>query len=812
VTTNLLLHRPGPGPGSAVDPPVNRPPFAPRPVPPSWPGTLAGRAEILETAQEMPLVTTEADGLSRRLLGMGLLLDWLAEQPGRSWQERWHVSGVEDTGRAGRQVPAGWLTRRGHGPWHGDALVKAVPWAIAADLLRPSLPWLVSGALARGGLLVRNMSATRDPEGFTRLRTLCEQDASVSTGTTTQVAYRTALVLAARGGTMERLSIEDVMALFAAEDHCPGRPSGSRTTLYRMMRELGAFGPDAPESLRGTRTRGQRTPEELIDRYQIVCRPVRDLLVDYLRERQPALDYTSLQSLSYYLGRQFWADLEAHHPGIETLRLPREVADGWKRRLRTITKATTNPHGTTNPGTVARINYRECLTPVRAFYLDLAHWAVEEPGRWGPWVAPCPVGEEEVNRRKATRQRKSRMDARTRELLPALPALVRSVNTHRAAAHTLLTTARATKPGHRFTAGGTSLIRSTVPRGTADLVWAEDPTTGKRRNLSREEDRAFWAWAVVEVLRGTGVRVEELLELNHHSLVQYRLPSTGELVPLLQILPSKTDAERLVLVSPELADVLSAIITRVRQHSGAVPLVAAYDGREKRWSPPAPLLFQRRIGAENRAVACGTVGKLLNDALAHAGLLNPIDGELLHYTPHDFRRMFITDAILGGLPPHIAQVIAGHRDINVTLGYKAIYPDEAIQAHLAFLARRRSLRPSEEYRTPTDDEWQEFLGHFERRKVSTGTCARAFGTPCIHEHACMRCSMLWPDPEQRPRLIQIRDNLMDRIAEANREGWYGEVEGLHVSLAGANDKINQIDRRTSHPAPVNLGLPTSSRP
>ena len=36
----------------------------------------------------------------------------------------------------------------------------------------------------------------------------------------------------------------------------------------------------------------------------------------------------------------------------------------------------------------------------------------------------------------------------------------------------------------------------------------------------------------------------------------------------------------------------------------------------------------------------------------------------------DFRRIFITDAIMSGLPPHIAQVIAGHRDINVTMGYK----------------------------------------------------------------------------------------------------------------------------------------------
>ncbi|HEX6684642.1 MAG TPA: hypothetical protein VF062_17690 [Candidatus Limnocylindrales bacterium] len=61
----------------------------------------------------------------------------------------------------------------------------------------------------------------------------------------------------------------------------------------------------------------------------------------------------------------------------------------------------------------------------------------------------------------------------------------------------------------------------------------------------------------------------------------------------------------------------------------------------------------------------------------------------------------------------------------------AVYPDEAIHSHLAFLARRRALRPSEEYRTPTDEEWQEFLGHFERRKASIGTCARAFATPCM---------------------------------------------------------------------------------
>ncbi|WP_329536136.1 hypothetical protein OG568_47615 [Streptomyces sp. NBC_01450] len=110
----------------------------------------------------------------------------------------------------------------------------------------------------------------------------------------------------------------------------------------------------------------------------------------------------------------------------------------------------------------------------------------------------------------------------------------------------------------------------------------------------------------------------------HHSFTQYRLPSTGELVPLLQIAPSKTDTERLLLASLELADFLSTMISHLPGINGAVPLVASY-----------------------------------------------------------------------------------------------------------------AIRPGEEYRTPTGQEWDAFLAHFEKRKVSIGTCARAFRT-CIHEHACVR--------------------------------------------------------------------------
>jgi hypothetical protein len=798
------------GPTSSAPRREARARFPARPVAANWPATRRDHGQVLNRLTRAPFILPGSSSQLQRVKGLSMLLDGLQQHPGETWQQRWLASGAEAAGASWRGVFFPQTSTYDDQPeWRKSALSSALVAMVCADTLRPSLSWLLAGTTGPG-IVVRNLARSRDVAGFARLRTLCDNDPDVSTAGASHILYRSALIIAAKGGMLADITVGDVLELLDVEASLHSKATGHAAVFYRMLHRLVSFEHPAPATLRELGPTGQQTPAELIDRYHLRCRPIRDLLVDYLRERQPALDYVSLKSLAHALGKRFWADIEHHHPGIDTLRLPVEVTDAWKQRLKTKTKTVTTGIGEKTEVALERINYRESLTPVRAFYLDLAQWAIEDPARWGPWVAPCPVREDEVNLRKAKRRRKARIDARTRERLPVLPVLVNTVSQRRKTTRELLVAAQQIRPGETFTAAGQTLVRSVTPNAHGDKIWAHDPATGRRRDLTHEEDYAFWTFAVVEVLRATGIRVEELLELNHHSLVQYRLPTTGEVVPLLQIAPSKTDTERLLVVSPELADVLSSIIRRIRERSGAVPLVPAYDRHECVWMAPAPLLFQRRIHRENRAIGVWLVRRMLTESLAHTGLDDPVSGGPLHYTPHDFRRIFITDAVMNGLPPHIAQVIAGHRDINVTLGYKAVYPEEAIQSHLAFLARRRALRPTDEYRAPTDEEWQEFLGHFERRKVSTGSCGRAFGTPCIHEHACIRCSMLWPDPAQRDRLAEIRDNLISRIAEAEREGWLGEIEGLKISLAGAEDKLAQIDRRPQ--TTVNLGMPTLSHP
>ncbi|MEU7225120.1 site-specific integrase [Streptomyces chrestomyceticus] len=773
--------------------------FPPRPYEDAWLATSQSYDDVLARFNQPPLRAAGASTHLYRRRGATRILRWLQDQPGDTWQQRWNASAAaSSTGSQWNKLAADWT---GYEASNATAILNSGLFAlVCADVLRPSLSWQLTRASTN---LRAFICQHRDPEGFARLETVVGSEAwSSEPG----ILAKNVLVklIVAKGGALADITVGD--ALEYLEAFRENRPrSYGHTMFYTWLKELGHLPPDAPATLRFlARTTGQVSVEQLVDRYHPQSRPIRDLLVEYLKERQPTMDYTSLEGLSRTLVKHFWTQIERIQPGMDTLRLSPEAVTAWKQVSRTKVERRRLPDGSIHETVTERANYGNLMMAVRAFYLDLAHWAVEEPERWGPWVAPCPVSLADANTTKKEKRVKAKMDQRTRERLPALSTVVRAAKAHWTEAREGLDAFRAAPLGSEFRFRGRVYTRS-----KKDSSFRAFDASGRRVHLGLAEERAFWAWATIEFLQHTGARIEEMLEASHHSLIQYKLPTTGEVVPLLQIAPSKTDEERLLLVSPELADVLSTIIARIRDpRTGAIAALTSYDVTERTWNPPMPLLFQWIYGGQRTRVSQNLIRAGLNEVMERTGLTDA-EGRPLDFTPHDFRRIFITDAIRSGLPPHIAQVIAGHGDINTTMGYNAIYPSDAIEAHRGFIARRRALRPSEEYRTPTDEEWDAFLAHFEKRKLSLGTCARAFGTSCIHEHACVRCSLLRPEPSQRPRLIEIRDNLIDRISEAQREGWLGEVEGLEVSLAGAEDKLAQLDAREDRQqSPVFVGVPS----
>ena len=119
-----------------------------------------------------------------------------------------------------------------------------------------------------------------------------------------------------------------------------------------------------------------------------------------------------------------------------------------------------------------------------------------------------------------------------------------------------------------------------------------------------------------------------------------------------------------------------------------------------------------------------------------------VDGTPLVFTPHDFRRVFSTETVNGGLPIHIAAKVLGHFDLNTTQGYVAVYPEEVIRHYRQFVDQRRDRRPSDEYREPTDAEWDEFRDH--------STCGRSRSAAAI-------------DPTERP----VSTNMLVSVAQCS---------------------------------------------
>jgi Phage integrase family len=307
------------------------------------------------------------------------------------------------------------------------------------------------------------------------------------------------------------------------------------------------------------------------------------------------------------------------------------------------------------------------------------------------------------------------------------------------------------------------------------------------------EEEGFWCWAVVETLRHTGVRIKELLELTQLSLRHYVGPTTGTLVPLLHIVPSKTDCERLIPMSPEVVQVLLAVLRRVKASSDHVPLSIRYDINEKVHGEPFPHLFARRVGTRREVLSPFFVQSILGHLAGVAGLTDA--GRPVRFTPHDFRRLFATDAVNGGLPLHIAAALLGHLNLDTTRGYTAVFPEHLITAHQAFIERRRQLRPIGEDRIADTNEWSEFEQHFLLRRVALGECHRPYGTPCVHEHACTRCRFLRVDPAQLGRINEMTENAEQRLVEARDRAWLGEVAALEESLKHLRTRQAEAEHR-----------------
>jgi len=777
-------------------------PAAPAPLPAVPPGpygrhlTGAGADEIVAAMRQV--WPGGRDSERTRARGARLLLGYLGAFPGEGWQQRWEASGLDESDQPVNVMIPGQEGRK--------EICTGAACLFSLRVIRPSLLALRSTRFAGYG--GRFLEAQRDPllEDFWKR----VQDHPVHPMHHTAALFDVAVALAGQGIALAGLapgaflhyiwqSRDQGLNMKARGKQNRGQFAGQ--LAWPVLHEMGQFPAAAPPTVRAAVLTGQQPLEELVDRYEIHHQGVRQLILDYLARRRSELDYSSLDQHARSLAGLFWAKIEALDPGHPDLRIDAELYGRWREAL-----------STREDGQGKRREVERILRSVRSFYTDLHSWAVEEPGKWGPWAAPCPIPDNALRGLTVHKRRtKERIDDRIRRRQPLLPTLVAHLEDRYHHLRGLLQQASPLAAGESFILEGRSYQRSWSPaddrrqrRGGDANVRVRDLTSEKDVNVTTAEELAFWEWAAVEVLRHSGIRIEELLELTHLSVRQYQRPN-GEVIALLVIAPSKTDRERVIPMSAELFAVIAAIVRRHSRGGRPIPLIQRYDQHERRMSEAMPFLFQRQLGTTRRVISPATVQVMLRRRCNGLADGNP-EFSTAGFTPHDFRRLLATDLVNNGLPIHIGAALLGHLNLETTRGYVAVFNEDVVRHYQAFLDRRRQARPADEYREVTRPEWLGFEEHFDQRKVELGGCARPYGTPCQHEHACLRCPMININPKMLPRLDEIEDDLQARRGRAAHEGWLGEVEGIDLTLTFLRQKRDQT-RRLARIAPVSLGMP-----
>ena len=195
------------------------------------------------------------------------------------------------------ELPLGWLREHGQkASCDANDLSSGLLMLVCGDVIRPGLAWMLTHPNHH---LAPVMAETRDPAGFARLRELAAAGPASALKDARLAATRIATLLACKGGVISDITVGDCVELADTQRRVQARGGQKKVDFYLRLHALGIFPADAPPTIRAFgMAQGQLTVEELVDRYRLKCKPVRDLLVDYLRERQPALDYASLEAMA----------------------------------------------------------------------------------------------------------------------------------------------------------------------------------------------------------------------------------------------------------------------------------------------------------------------------------------------------------------------------------------------------------------------------------------------------------------------------------------------------------------------------------
>lgn len=314
---------------------------------------------------------------------------------------------------------------------------------------------------------------------------------------------------------------------------------------------------------------------------------------------------------------------------------------------------------------------------------------------------------------------------------------------------------------------GRLVFAADVPKLDRALPRALTPDVDARLLRAVADLPDAFARTGLQVLRGTGLRIGELLDLELDAIIDYGPAGTWLRVPL-----GKLATERSVPLDESTLTVLDQWAHRRGAHR---PIPHPRTGRSTEFFFTE---HGRRLGATR-------LRNGLLDAAEAAGLRDAT-GQPLTVTPHQLRHTYATALANAGMSLQALMALLGHVTPEMTIRYATLASPTLRGAYdeaMGKMRRQLTLTPVGRPMVPDKVSW--LASEMLKTRVAHGYCSRHESQgPCPYANICETCDNYTPAVEFEPALTDQLTDVQALQADAEERGWTGEQERhRHVAQA-----------------------------
>jgi integrase len=327
------------------------------------------------------------------------------------------------------------------------------------------------------------------------------------------------------------------------------------------------------------------------------------------------------------------------------------------------------------------------------------------------------------------------------------------------------------------------MFTSDIPKQPALLPRALAPDVDHALMAAVDNLDDPFARVGLTILRGTGLRIGELLELELDAIVDYGPAGSWLRVPL-----GKLNTERVVPLDAATLDAFDDWFTR-RQQQRALP--------HPRHGRPVDFVF-----VENgRHLGPTRIQRGLRDAVRAAGITGA-DGQPLRIVAHQLRHTYATSLVNAGMTLQALMQLLGHSSPEMTMRYARLSSPTLRAAYdqaVGKLRRRIPVAPVIGGRAvPNDVDW--IRSEMLKTRVAHGHCSRDLAAEaCAYANICETCSNFTPTIEFEPAITAQLDDIRTLRDDANDRGWTSETARHERVIASLEHHLQRLQRTTPQP-------------